>query len=68
MRHSSRIPIIDIKKYGGKQVAVVNGKIIASGPTLHEVIYRAQKKLPQHPLNEIKIFSVPKGLSVIYHV
>lgn len=62
------IPNIDIKKYGGKQVAIVDGKIIASGPTLKEVISKARKKAPTKPLHEIRIFSVPKELAVIYYV
>lgn len=62
------LPIIDIKKYGGKQVAIVNGKILASGKTLEEVIQRAKKQLPSKPLSEIHIFSVPTTLAVIYYV
>lgn len=61
------IPIIDIKKYGGRQVAIVEGKIVASGFTLEEVIRRARKRVPSKPLHQIQIFSVPKTLSVIYH-
>jgi hypothetical protein len=34
----AKIPIIDIKKYGGKQVAIAKGKIIASGNTTEEVL------------------------------
>ena len=60
-----KTPSIDIKKYGGKQVAIVNGRIIASGRTLQEVIERAKKLVPSKPLHEIKFFSVPKTLSVI---
>ncbi len=62
------IPIIDIKKYGGKQVAIIDGKIMASGKTLEEVIKRVKKLAPSKPLQEVKIFSVPKTLSVIYYV
>lgn len=61
------IPIIDIKKYGGKQVAILNGKVIASGRTLEEVIQKVKKQLPQKSLNGIQIFSVPKTLAVIYY-
>lgn len=60
-------PIIDIEKYGGKQVAIADGKVVADGKTLAEVIKRAKKLMPQKPLNEIRIFSVPKTLTVIYH-
>lgn len=63
----SIIPIIDIKKYGGQQVAIVNGHIIATGMTLAEVITKARKRFPKQPLHEIRIFSVPKTLSVIYY-
>ena len=59
-------PIIDVKKYGGKQVAVVEGKIIALGDTLEEVLLRARRKAPKKPLHEIKVFAVPKTLSAIY--
>lgn len=62
------IPIINIKKYGGKQVAIVDGKIAASGRTLEEVLNKVKQKLPSKPLQEIRIFSVPKTLSVIYYV
>jgi len=64
---TQKIPTIDIKKYGGKQVAILDGKVIASGNTSSEVIAKAQKKAPDRPLNEIAIFSVPTTLSVIYH-
>lgn len=62
------MPIIDIKKYGGRQVAIVDGKIIASGRTLSRVIALAKKRAPRRPLNDIRVFAVPKTLSVIYHV
>lgn len=67
MKKSYKFPTIDVKKYGGKQVAIVDGRIIATGFSLKEVIEKARKKVPARPLNEIKIFSVPKSLSVIYY-
>lgn len=60
-------PTIDVKKYGGRQVAVFNGKVIAVGDTLAEVIRKARKRAPKKPLNEIHIFAVPKTLTVIYY-
>jgi len=60
-----KIPTIDVKKYGGKQVAIVDGKIITSGKTLEEVIKRVKKLRPSKPLHEVRIFSVPKTLAVI---
>lgn len=68
MKKTLKLPTIDVKKYGGKQVAIVDGKIIASGKTLSEVIERARRVVPLKPLHEIRIFSVPKSLSVIYYV
>lgn len=65
--NKSHLPTIDIKKYGGKQVAIVDGRIVASGHTLQEVIRRARKRVPSRPLHEIRVFAVPKSLSVIYH-
>lgn len=67
MKQYSKIPSIDVKKYGGKQVAIVDGVIIAKGRTLKEVIQKARKQVPSKPLHEIRIFSVPKTLSVIYY-
>ncbi|MFY9462649.1 MAG: DUF5678 domain-containing protein [Candidatus Sungiibacteriota bacterium] len=63
----NNIPVIDVKKYGGKQIAIASGRIIASGRTLSEVLQRAKIIAPVKPLSEIRIFSVPKTLSVIYH-
>lgn len=65
---SSRIPVIDVKKYGGKQLAIVDGEIVAVGRTLKEVISRATYLLPSRPLHDIHVFAVPKALFVIYYV
>lgn len=62
---SVKTPIIDVKKYGGKQVAIVKGRIIASGRTLEEVVKLAKKKAPKQSLDEIHIFAVPETLSVL---
>jgi len=62
-----KTPIIDIKKYGGKQVAILDGKIIAVGKSSQEVINLAKKRMPSKPLHEISILSVPKTLTVIYY-
>ena len=63
MKVDESFPIIDIKKYGGRQVAIAEGKVIAVGNTLAEVIRIAKRRLPGRPLNEIRIFSVPKILN-----
>lgn len=64
----SNLPVVDVKKYGGRQVAIVDGKVVASGRTLSEVIKKAKSVFSSKPLHEIKVFSVPKSLSVIYLV
>ena len=63
-----KIPTIDIKEYGGKQVAIVDGRIVANGETSKSVIDKARKVFPKKPLHEIAILAVPKSLYVIYHV
>ena len=59
-------PIIDIKKYGGQQVAIVDGRIVASGRTLEEVIKKARQLFPDRPLTDIAVFAVPVTLHTIY--
>ena len=61
-------PVISIKKYGGKQVAVSLGKIVASGNNAKEVLAKAQKKLPGTTWRDILLISVPQGITVVYHL
>ena len=63
-----KTPVIDVKKYGGKQVANVKGKIVASGTTAKEAIERAERKLPRITWHDILIVSVPKGITMVYRV
>jgi len=58
-------PIIDVKKYGGKQVAIVKGKIVASGDNAREVLVKARKKLPTATWRDILLVTVPKSLYVV---
>jgi hypothetical protein len=60
-------PPIDVKQYGGKQVAIVDGKIVAAGRTLDEVLRKAQAQYPERPLSDIGVLAVPKSIYVIYH-
>lgn len=62
------IPIIDIKKYGGKQVAIIKGKIIASGTDTREVLKKAKLRLPNASWRDILLVTVPKGLTVVYRL
>ena len=59
-------PVINVKKYGGRQVAIVNGKIIASGMTAAETLAQARRKVPRATWREILLVSVPKGVTVVY--
>lgn len=61
-----KFPTLDVKKYGGKQVAILDGVVIATGKTLAGVIRAARKQAPGRHLNEIHIFSVPRSMTVIY--
>lgn len=63
-----KLPIIDIKKYGGKQVAIVKGKIVASGADTKEVLKKARVALPRSNWRDILLVSVPKGLTVVYKI
>lgn len=62
------VPTIDIKKYGGKQVAIFDGKIIASGIDTTEVLKLAKKKAPDSTWRDILLVSVPRGLTVVYKI
>ncbi len=63
-----KIPVIDVKKYGGKQVAIVKGKIVASGTSAKAVLEGAKLRLPKTNWREILLVSVPKGVTVVYHL
>lgn len=64
----SPTPVIDVKKYGGKQVAIVNGKIVASGTDTEEVLEQARRKFPGMTWRDILLVSVPRGLTVVYRL
>ena len=62
----SSLPTIDIKKYGGKRVAVVHGKIVAVGTNTQEIIAEATRKVPGITWRDIILISVPESLNVVY--
>ncbi|MDP3771972.1 MAG: DUF5678 domain-containing protein [bacterium] len=64
----STLPIIDVKKYGGKQVAIVRGKIVASGDSTREVLVRARRKVSPKDKNAIWLLTVPRGLTMVYRL
>ena len=63
-----KLPIIDVKKYGGKQIAIANGKIVAAGQNSVVAFRKAQKLLPEKTWRQILLVSVPRGLTVVYRV
>ncbi|OGZ56475.1 MAG: hypothetical protein A3H64_00980 [Candidatus Ryanbacteria bacterium RIFCSPLOWO2_02_FULL_45_11c] len=64
----TKIPTIDIKKYGGKEIAILNGTVVAVGKSLPDVIQKLKKIKPNQALREVLFLTVPKSLTVIYHV
>lgn len=65
---SMKTPIINVKKYGGKQVAIVNGKIVASGRTSGELLEKTCKKFPGTTWRDVLIVSVPRSVTVVYRI
>lgn len=66
MIKKQKTPIIDVKKYGGKQVAIVNGRIIASGEKTKDVLDKAMRVVPGTSWHDVLLVSVPKGVTVVY--
>lgn len=62
-----KTPSINVKKYGGKQVAILNGRVAVSAKNLEELLNKIKKTKKNKELSEFQIFSVPKTLSVIYY-
>jgi hypothetical protein len=62
----STLPIIDIQKYGGKQVAIVHGKIVASGTDTRALIAEVMREMPGITWQDILLVSVPPSLNVVY--
>lgn len=61
-----KMSIIDVKKYGGRQVALVRGKVIASGTSTKAVLESARRRIPKKQHSQIWLFTVPKGLTFVY--
>ena len=61
-----KAPTIDFQKYKGMQVAVVKGKVAASGYRAMEVFKKARKKFPKISSQEIGLMSIPREKFVAY--
>ena len=64
----AKLPIIDVKKYGGKQVAIIDGKIVATGLETREILRLVKKKSPKARWTDILLVNVPEGLTVVYKI
>lgn len=60
------IPLINFSKFKGKQVAVVNNKVVAWGDSSSEVFEKAKKLFPKKISKDIILISIPKERSFIY--
>lgn len=61
-------PVIDVKKYGGKQIAIVKGKIVAADTTTEKVLQAVRRKLPRAAWRDILLVTVPEGTTVVYRI
>jgi hypothetical protein len=64
--NKSTLPIIDIDKYGDKQVAIVHGKIVATGTDTPTLIAEVLRQMPGITWQDILLVSVPPSLNVVY--
>jgi hypothetical protein len=55
-----------IEKYGGQQVAIVQGKIVASARDTQTLIAEVTRQIPGITWQDIILVSVPKSLNVVY--
>ena len=62
----NKIPIVDFSKFRGKDLAIIDGKIIAEGESSKEVLEKAEKLFPQKATKDITLLSVPKERIFIY--
>ncbi|MFH0740102.1 MAG: DUF5678 domain-containing protein [bacterium] len=57
---------VNFSKYKGKEVAIVRGKIVASGSSSKSVFEIAKKLFPKIASKDIVLLSVPKERFAIY--
>jgi len=62
----SKIPLIDFQRFKGKEVAIVEGKIVAEGKSSKAVFEKAKKLFPEKSSRDIILLSVPKEKIFIY--
>ncbi|PIU14733.1 hypothetical protein COT20_02530 [bacterium (Candidatus Gribaldobacteria) CG08_land_8_20_14_0_20_39_15] len=57
---------INFTKFKGKEIAIVQGKIVASGNSSKAVFAMAKKQFPQLETKDITLLSVPREKVAIY--
>ncbi|MBU4298533.1 succinyl-CoA synthetase subunit alpha [Patescibacteria group bacterium] len=62
------IPLIHFSKFRGKEVALVDGKIVAEGESSKEVFEKAKKLFPMKSSKEIVLLFVPKEEIFAYFI
>jgi len=57
---------INFAKFKGKEIAIANGKIVASGNSSKAVFEMARERFPKLATKDITILSVPEEKMAIY--
>jgi len=57
---------VNFSKYQGKEVAIIKGKIVASGNSSKNVFEMAKKLFPKTASKDIVLLSVPRERFAIY--
>ncbi len=57
---------VNFSKYKGKEVAIIKGKIVASGNSSKIAFETAKKRFPKVASKDIVLFYVPKERFAIY--
>ncbi|MDD5750809.1 MAG: DUF5678 domain-containing protein [Candidatus Pacebacteria bacterium] len=59
---------VNFSKYKGKEVAIIKGRVVASGNSSRVVFETARKVFPKIAVKDIILLSVPKEKITIYVV
>lgn len=62
----NKIPVIDFSKFRGKDLAIVDGKIVAEGKSSKEVFEKAKKLFPKKSTRDILLLFIPKEEIFVY--
>jgi len=62
----SKIPVVNFSKFRGKELAIVDGKVVAEGKSSKEVLEKAKRLFPEKSTKDIVLLFVPKEKIFIY--